>query len=105
MRNYDVAIIGAGVTGAAIARQLSRYRLSIALIDGAEDVAMGASRANSAILHAGYDTPAGTLMAKLNVRGNELMTQWCGEPDVPIRRVGTLVAAFNAEEKLELRWL
>ncbi len=105
MRNYDVAIIGAGVTGAAIARQLSRYRLSIALIDGAEDVAMGASRANSAILHAGYDTPAGTLMAKLNVRGNELMTQWCGELDVPIRRVGTLVAAFNAEEKLELRWL
>ncbi len=105
MRNYDVAIIGAGVVGCAIARQLSRYDLSIALIDGAEDGAMGASRANSAIVHAGYDTPAGTLMAKLNVRGNALFTQWCDELEVPLQRVGTLVAAFNADEKLELRWL
>ena len=105
MRNYDVAIIGAGVTGCAIARHLSRFRLKIALIDAAEDVATGASRANSAIVHAGYDCPAGTLMAKLNVRGNALYTQWCEELDVPFKRVGSLVAAFNPDEKLELRWL
>ena len=105
MRNYDVAIIGAGVTGCAVARHLSRFRLKIALIDAAEDVAMGASRANSAIVHAGYDCPAGTLMAKLNVRGNALYTQWCEELDVPFQRVGSLVAAFNPDEKLELRWL
>ena len=105
MRNYDVAIIGAGVTGCAIARHLSRFRLKIALIDAAEDVATGASRANSAIVHAGYDCPAGTLMAKLNVRGNALYSQWCRELDVPFQRVGSLVAAFNPDEKLELRWL
>ncbi len=105
MRNYDVAIIGAGVTGCAVARHLSRFRLKIVLIDAAEDVAMGASRANSAIVHAGYDCPAGTLMAKLNVRGNALYSQWCEELDVPFQRVGSLVAAFNPDEKLELRWL
>ncbi len=105
MRNYDVAIIGAGVTGCAIARHLSRFRLKIALIDAAEDVAMGASRANSAIVHAGYDCPAGTLMAKMNVRGNALYDRWCAELDVPFQRVGSLVAAFNPDEKLELRWL
>ena len=105
MRNYDVAIIGAGVTGCAVARHLSRFRLKIALIDAAEDVATGASRANSAIVHAGYDCPAGTLMAKLNVRGNALYAKWCEELDVPFARVGSLVAAFNPDEKLELRWL
>ncbi|HIS03772.1 MAG TPA: NAD(P)/FAD-dependent oxidoreductase [Candidatus Pullichristensenella avicola] len=105
MRNYDVAIIGAGVTGCAVARHLSRYRLKIVLIDAAEDVAMGASRANSAIVHAGYDCPADTLMAKMNVRGNALYERWCAELDVPFERVGSLVAAFNPDEKLELRWL
>ena len=68
-------------------------------------MATGASRANSAIVHAGYDCPAGTLMAKLNVRGNALYSQWCEELDVPFQRVGSLVAAFNPDEKLELRWL
>ena len=102
MRNFDVAIIGAGVTGCAIARQLSRNRLTIALIDKAEDVAMGASRANSAIVHAGYDCPPGSLEARLNVEGNYLFTEWCRDLDVPLRRVGTLVVAFNAEEEATL---
>ena len=75
MREYDVAIIGAGITGSAIARRLSRWQLRVALIDGAADVAMGASRANSAIVHAGYDCPPGSLEAKLNVEGNRLYTQ------------------------------
>ena len=105
MRNYDVAIIGAGITGCAIARQLSRNRLSIALIDGAADVAMGASRANSAIVHAGYDCPSGSLEAKLNVEGNALYTEWCRDLDVPLKRVGTLVVAFNEEEEATLEEL
>lgn len=105
MRNYDVAIIGAGITGCAVARHLSRFRLKIVLIDANVDVAMGASCANSAIVHAGYDCPAGTLMAKMNVRGNALFETWCKELDVPFARVGSLVTAFNADEKLELRWL
>ena len=105
MRNYDVAIIGAGVTGCAIARQLGRSRLAVALIDRAEDVAMGASRANSAIVHAGYDCPPGSLEAKLNVEGNALFTEWCRDLDVPLKRVGTLVVAFNAEEEATLEEL
>ena len=102
---YDVAIIGAGVVGCAVARQLSRYDLKIALMDAAHDVAMGASRANSAIVHAGYDCKPGTLMAKMNVRGNELYTKWCDELDVPLKRCGSLVLAFSEEEVKELKKL
>jgi len=98
MREFDVAIIGAGITGSAIARGLSRWQLKVALIDAAADVAMGASRANSAIVHAGYDCPPGSLEAKLNVEGNALYTQWCAELDVPLKRCGSFVAAFSEEE-------
>ena len=77
MREYDVAVIGAGVTGSAIARQLSRWKMKVALIDGAEDVAMGASRANSAIVHAGYDCPPGSLEAELKYLFQwKLITNW-----------------------------
>ena len=100
MRNYDVAIIGAGVTGCAIARHLSRFRLKIALIDAAEDVATGASRANSAIVHAGYDPHPGTNMARLNVEGNRLMPELCRRLDVPFRQTGSHVLAF-CEAELE----
>ena len=105
MREYDVAVIGAGVTGSAIARQLSRWKMKVALIDGAEDVAMGASRANSAIVHAGYDCPPGSPEAELNVKGNALYTRWCAELDVPLQRTGTLVAAFDEEEAENVRAL
>ncbi len=98
MREFDVAVIGAGITGAAIARQLSRYEIKIALVDAAEDVAMGASRANSAIVHAGYDCPPGSLEALLNVRGNAMYDRWCAELDVPLGRLGSLVVAFSDEE-------
>ncbi len=100
--SFDVAIIGAGITGCAIARQLGRYRLSVALIDSAEDVAMGASRANSAIVHAGYDCPPGSVEAALNVRGNALMTQWCDELDVPLVRCGSLVIGFDGADREKL---
>ena len=102
MRNFDVAIIGAGVTGCAIARQLSRNKISIALIDKASDVAMGASRANSAIVHAGYDCVPGSLEAKLNVEGNAMYTEWCRDLEVPLKRTGSLVVAFNEEEEATL---
>ncbi len=101
--DYDVAVIGAGVVGCAIARELSRYRLDVALIDAAEDVAMGASHANSAIVHAGYDCVPGTLMARLNVHGNELYDRWCQELNVPLKRIGTLVIAFGEADEAELK--
>ena len=105
INSFDIAIIGAGITGSAIARQLSRWKLSIALIDGAEDVAMGATKANSAIVHAGYDCKPGSLKAELNVKGNMLYTKWTEELDVPLKRVGTLVAAFSNEEAESIKEL
>ncbi|MBZ4665657.1 NAD(P)/FAD-dependent oxidoreductase [Mahella sp.] len=99
---YDVVIIGAGVVGSCIARELSRYELSICLLDKEWDVASGTSKGNSAIVHAGYDAKPGTLQARLNVKGNELMEQWCTELDVPFKRVGSLLLAFNDDDMGEL---
>lgn len=72
---YDVIIIGAGVSGTATARELSRYKVKACVIEKEEDVCCGTSKANSAIVHAGYDAAEGSLMAKLNVRGNQMMEQ------------------------------
>ena len=69
----DIAIIGAGVVGGLIARELSRYEVGVAIVEKLSDVAMGATRANSAIVHAGFDAKEGSLKAKLNVRGSEMM--------------------------------
>lgn len=98
----DVLVIGAGVTGCAIARELSHTGLRVALCDACEDVAMGASRANSAIVHAGYDCVPGTLMAKLNVRGNEMFDEMCEQLSVPLMRVGSFVIAFGESDEREL---
>lgn len=76
---YDVAVIGAGITGGMIARELSRYRLKVVILEKAHDVAMGTTKANSAIVHAGYDAQNGTLKAKLNVEGSERMMELCRE--------------------------
>ena len=70
---YDVIIIGAGVSGAASARELSRYQVKACVLEKEEDVCCGTSKANSAIVHAGYDAREGSLKAKLNVRGSEMM--------------------------------
>ena len=83
---YDVIIIGGGVSGAAAARELSRYQAKILLLEKEEDVCCGTSKANSAIVHAGYDAAEGSLMAKLNVRGNERMDQLSKELDFPFKR-------------------
>lgn len=92
---YDVAIIGAGVTGCAVARELSRYNLDVCVLEGENDVATGASRANSAIVHAGYDCEPDTMMAKLNVIGSNKMEMLCSELDVPYKRIGSFVLAFD----------
>ncbi len=92
---YDVAIIGAGVIGAFIARELSRYELKIALIDKDNDVSNGASKANSAIIHAGYDAKPGTNMAKFNSLGNPMFDKICQELDVEIDRIGSFVIGFD----------
>lgn len=99
---YDVLIIGAGVTGCAIARELSRYKLRVALAEAGADVSMGSSRANSAIVHAGYDAEPGTAMARLNTRGNAMFEGMCRELDVPFNRCGSLVLAYGAEDELTL---
>lgn len=99
---YDVAIIGAGLTGCAIARELSKYKLSICVLERENDVATGASRANSAIVHTGYDCTPNTLMAKLNVKGSLKMKELCKELDVPFKTIGSLVLAFDEDDKKKL---
>ncbi len=94
---YDFAIIGAGVIGSMIARELSMYQTNICLIDKAHDVSTGASKANSGIVHAGYDAEPGSLKAKMNVLGCALMEQTTKELDVPFKQCGSIVAAFDSE--------
>ena len=97
---YDVIIIGCGVVGAACAYELSRYDLSVAVLEKSNDVANGTTKANSAIVHAGYDPHPGTNMARLNVEGNRLMPELCEKLDVPFRQSGSHVLAF-CEAELE----
>lgn len=102
---YDVAVIGAGVIGGMIARALSRYQLKICIVEKENDVAMGASCANSGIVHAGFDASPGTLKAKLNVQGSQMMEQVAKELGVPYRKNGSLVVAFSQEEEETLKVL
>ena len=102
---YDIIIIGGGVSGAAIARELSRYKAEICLVEKEEDVCSGTSKANSAIIHAGYDAVPGTLKAKLNVRGNEVMEELAKDLDFPFKRNGSLVLCRNEEDMPALQML
>lgn len=94
---YDVIVIGAGVTGCAVARELSRYNASVCVLEKCEDVCEGTSKANSAIIHAGFDAAEGSLMAKLNVRGNEMMDELCEDLDIPFKRNGSMVVCIHKE--------
>lgn len=94
---YDIVIIGAGVVGGLIARTLARYEQKVLIIDKAADVAMGATKANSAIVHAGFDAKEGSLKARLNVRGSEMMEQVTKELGVKYIRNESLVVAFESE--------
>lgn len=102
---YDVAIIGAGIVGASVARELSRYKLNVCLIEKENDVSEGATKANSAIVHAGYDPEVGTVMARLNVRGCYLTEKYSAELDVPYKKIGSLVVAFSESEMKTLEEL
>lgn len=99
---YDVIIIGAGVCGCAIARELSKYSIKILVLEYFNDVCEGTSKANSGIVHAGFDAKPGTLKAKLNRIGNEKMEQLSTELDIPFSRNGSLVLGKNEEELVTL---
>lgn len=102
---YDIIIIGAGVSGCASARELSRYQANICVVEKDEDVCCGTSKANSAIVHAGYDAEEGSLMAKLNVEGNMMMEQLSKDLDFSFRRNGSLVLCLHEEELPNLQAL
>ena len=101
----DVLIIGAGVVGCALARKLSHYAGKIAVLEMAEDVADGASKANSGIVHAGFDAKPGTKKAYYNVRGARLYAQLAPALNVPYRRNGALVLAFSPQEQEKVQAL
>lgn len=105
MKNYDVVIIGAGVTGCAIARELSRYDLKIAVLEKEEDVCSGTSKANSGIVHAGYDAEPGSMKARFNLEGNLKMGELAKELEFDFKRNGSMVLCFQEEDKPALKEL
>lgn len=102
---FDIAIVGAGITGCAIARQLARYDLSICVVEAANDIAMGASKANGGLVHAGYDPAPGTVKAQVNARGCELYGTWARELGFLFCRTGSMVLGFNDEDRAHLEQL
>lgn len=101
----DVIIIGAGVSGCAVARELSRYELDICVLEKESDVCEGTSKANSGIVHGGFDAKPGTLKAKLNVLGNQMMDEMAEKLDFPFRRNGAMVVCQSKEEMAVLEEL
>ena len=95
---YDIAVIGAGITGSAIARELSKYNLKTVVIEKGLEVCQGTTKANSAIVHGGFDAKEGSLKAKLNVEGNRLYKDLCEELNVEFKQTGSLVLAFDDED-------
>lgn len=102
---YDVIIIGAGVAGSAAARELSRYKVNACVLDKEEDVCCGTSKANSAIVHAGFDAATGSLMAKLNVEGNLMMPELSKELDFDFDPCGSFVVCLDEEQLPDLQKL
>ena len=96
---YDVMIIGAGVTGSAIARELMRKKRNIAVLERCSDICEGTSKANSGIVHAGFDATPGTLKAKMNVQGSRMMEALSKELDFSYKRNGSLVLCFNEADR------
>ena len=102
---FDIIVIGAGVSGCAIARELSRKKANILVVDRAEDVCCGTTKANSAIVHAGYDAAHGTLMAELNVQGSKMMPALAKELDFHYENNGSLVVMMHEENRPTLKAL
>ncbi len=96
---YDVAIVGAGVIGSMLARELARYQLKTCVLEKENDVACGASKANSGIVHGGYDPEPNTLKAKMNILGVEKLFATAHELNAPIKRNGSIICAFSDEER------
>lgn len=101
----DILVIGAGVVGGMIARELVGYTSSVVIAEAREDVALGATRANSAIVHAGFDAKEGSLKALLNVRGSKMMEKTAEELGVKYKNNGSLVVGFNDEDRKTLEEL
>lgn len=99
---YDVIIIGAGVTGCAIAWQLSKYNLSTIVLEKCSDVCEGTSKANSGIVHAGFDAVPGTMKAKMNVRGNEMIRELADEIGFAFKQTGAIVLCFDESDRDKL---
>lgn len=102
---FDIAIVGAGITGCAIARQLARFDLSICVVEAANDIALGASKAKGGLVHAGYDPAPGTVKAQVNARGCELYSTWSQELGFLFCRTGSMVLGFNDEDRAQLEQL
>lgn len=102
---FDIAIVGAGITGCAIARQLARFDLSICMVEATNDIALGASKANGGLVHAGYDPTPGTVKAQVNARGCELYGTWAQELGFLFCRTGSMVLGFNDEDRAHLEQL
>ncbi len=102
---YDVIIAGAGVIGGMIARELSKYQLSVCLLEKKSDVSGGASKANTGIIHGGYDPVPGTLKAKMNTLGTPLLYETAKELNVPYKQNGSMICAFGPEEEVEIHKL
>lgn len=100
---YDVVIVGAGIIGTFIARDLSKYHLKVLVVDKENDISNATTKANSGIIHAGYDARPASLKARFNLEGNAMLDKICEELDVAFKRIGSLVVAFNGDEikKLE----
>jgi glycerol-3-phosphate dehydrogenase len=100
--DYDVAIIGGGVVGTAIARELAQYRLKTVLIEAGPDVGAGTSKANTALFHTGFDAPPGSLEARLLKRSIGLLKSYAEETGIPVEYTGGILVAWNAEQLARL---
>ena len=99
---FEFAVIGAGVVGGMVARELTKYTSSVCILEKGSDVALGATRANSAIVHAGYDAAVGSLKARMNVRGSKMMAEVCRDLGVKYKNNGSLVVGFKDEDEQTL---
>ena len=102
MKQYDAVVIGGGILGCFVARNLRRWNISVLLLEKEEDVCKGITRANSAIVYAGYDNKPGSLKAELTVRGNANMSSLCEELDVPFSRCGSLLVTYDEASRPRL---
>jgi glycerol-3-phosphate dehydrogenase len=104
-QSYDVTIIGGGVVGSAIARELSRYEIKVVVLEREADVSRGTSSKNSGVAHTGFNVPTGSVKARLNVEGARVFEQLCAELDVPYHRIGKLVVALSEDQIPDLHKL